>query len=114
MTPFTPDLFYTTSFATAAVNYNYTVNSVRVGNTNSFFFTNDPASAFFFFPDLGRTPAASDPTNFPGIIDLRAKEIQCTAIQSARWGTSTTIPLPSGAHIGLYQPSHPTALNLHA
>ena len=48
------------------------------------------------------------------ISDLRAKEIQCTAIQSAPWGTSTTIPLPSGAHIGLYQPSHPTALNLHA
>ena len=46
------------------------------------------------------------------ISDLRAKEIQCTAIQSAPWGTSTTIPLPSGAHIGLYQPSHPTALNL--
>ena len=48
------------------------------------------------------------------ISDLRAKEIQCTAIQSAPWGTSTTIPLPSGAHIGLYQPSHPTALNLRA
>ena len=48
------------------------------------------------------------------ISDLKAKEIQCTAIQSAPWGTSTTIPLPSGAHIGLYQPSHPTALNLRA
>jgi hypothetical protein len=48
------------------------------------------------------------------ISDLKAKEIQCTAIQSAPWGTSTTIPLPSGAHIGLYQPSHPTALNLRS
>jgi hypothetical protein len=46
------------------------------------------------------------------ITDLKAREIQCTAIQSARWGTSTTIPLPSGGQIGLYQPSHATALNL--
>jgi catechol 2,3-dioxygenase-like lactoylglutathione lyase family enzyme len=44
--------------------------------------------------------------------ELKAKKGQCTEVQTADWGTSTTIPLPSGASIGLYQPTHPTALNL--
>ena len=44
--------------------------------------------------------------------ELRAKNVQCTEAQTANWGISTTIPLPSGAAIGLYQPAHPTALNL--
>jgi len=46
------------------------------------------------------------------IAQLRAKNVQCTELQTANWGISTTIPLPSGAAIGLYQPAHPTALNL--
>jgi hypothetical protein len=28
----------------------------------------------------------------------------------AEWGSSTTVTLPSGGEIGLYQPSHPTAI----
>jgi catechol 2,3-dioxygenase-like lactoylglutathione lyase family enzyme len=44
--------------------------------------------------------------------ELKAKKVRCTEVQTADWGTSTTIPLPSGASIGLYQPAHPTALNL--
>ena len=36
----------------------------------------------------------------------------CTAIATERWGIRTAIPLPSGAEIGLYQPTHPTALHL--
>jgi hypothetical protein len=31
-------------------------------------------------------------------------------IQTLRWGRKTTIALPSGGHIGLYQPLHPTAI----
>lgn len=46
------------------------------------------------------------------IASLRAKNVQCTEIQEAPWGSSTTIPLPSGRAIGLYQPRHETALNL--
>lgn len=45
---------------------------------------------------------------------LRKKSVQCTAIQEAPWGSSTTVPLPSGRAIGLYQPRHETALNLNA
>jgi hypothetical protein len=44
--------------------------------------------------------------------DLAAKHVRCTAIATENWGIRTTVPLPSGGQIGLYQPSHPTALNL--
>ena len=41
---------------------------------------------------------------------LAAKNISCTEIAEAPWGLATTIRLPSGGRIGLYQPTHPTAL----
>ena len=44
--------------------------------------------------------------------DLAAKGVQCGEIGRERWGTRTTIRLPSGGVLGLYQPSHPTALDL--
>src|SRR6185295_15344409 len=44
------------------------------------------------------------------IASLSASHVRCTAITEQRWGTTTTIALPSGGEIGLYQPSHPTAL----
>ncbi len=43
---------------------------------------------------------------------LQAKQIRCTEITTERWGIKTSIKLPSGGEIGLYQPTHPTALNL--
>ncbi len=43
---------------------------------------------------------------------LAAKNVTCTAISQERWGMKTTIRLPSGGTIGLYQPTHPTALQL--
>jgi hypothetical protein len=43
---------------------------------------------------------------------LEAKHVSCTAIEKANWGNFTLITLPSGGKIGLYQPSHPTALKL--
>jgi hypothetical protein len=43
---------------------------------------------------------------------LKQKGVQCSEIQQAPWGSSTTIPLPSGRALGLYQPGHETALNL--
>ncbi|HUC29714.1 MAG TPA: VOC family protein [Candidatus Acidoferrum sp.] len=43
---------------------------------------------------------------------LKAKKVQCSDVEKAPWGSVTTIPLPSGGRIGLYQPRHPTALNL--
>ena len=43
---------------------------------------------------------------------LEAKHVSCTAVTKERWGIRTTIRLPSGGELGLYQPTHPTALNL--
>jgi len=46
------------------------------------------------------------------IKSLKAKKVRCTEVEEAQWGTTTTIPLPSGAEIGLYQPKHKTAIGL--
>jgi catechol 2,3-dioxygenase-like lactoylglutathione lyase family enzyme len=48
------------------------------------------------------------------IASLKAKHVHCTEVQAAPWGNATTIALPSGGHIGLYQPSHPTAFQRSA
>ena len=42
--------------------------------------------------------------------ELVAKGVQATEIEEAPWGSKTTIRLPSGGEIGLYQPKHPTAI----
>lgn len=42
---------------------------------------------------------------------LRAKNVSCSPVETERWGIKTTIRLPSGGEVGLYQPTHPTALN---
>jgi len=43
---------------------------------------------------------------------LKLKNVQCADVQTAGWGVTTTIPLPSGGSVGLYQPRHPTVFNL--
>jgi catechol 2,3-dioxygenase-like lactoylglutathione lyase family enzyme len=44
--------------------------------------------------------------------ELSAKGVQCSAVTEARWGSITSIQLPGGGELGLYQPRHPTALSL--
>ncbi len=44
------------------------------------------------------------------IKSLEAKKIKCTSIAKERWGIRTTIRMPSGGEIGLYQPTHPIAI----
>jgi catechol 2,3-dioxygenase-like lactoylglutathione lyase family enzyme len=41
---------------------------------------------------------------------LQAKDVTCTAIHQEPWGITTTIRMPSGGELGLYQPLHPTAI----
>ena len=43
---------------------------------------------------------------------LREKGVQCSGLQKARWGSITKIRLPGGGEVGLYQPNHPTALEV--
>ena len=46
------------------------------------------------------------------IASLKRQKVKCSPPEAAPWGRVTTIPLPSGGKIGLYQPRHKTALNL--
>ena len=41
---------------------------------------------------------------------LTAKGVGCSPLKRERWGITTTLRLPSGNDLGLYQPLHPTAL----
>jgi catechol 2,3-dioxygenase-like lactoylglutathione lyase family enzyme len=43
---------------------------------------------------------------------LAKKGVKCSKVEGARWGSITKIRLPGGGDVGLYQPKHPTALNL--
>ena len=43
---------------------------------------------------------------------LKEKNVACAPTVEAAWGISTSVRLPSGAEIGLYQPTHLTALGL--
>ena len=46
------------------------------------------------------------------IQELAARSVQCGPITEARWGSLTRILLPGGGELALYQPKHPTALDL--
>jgi hypothetical protein len=38
---------------------------------------------------------------------LAAKDVRCSEVEEARWGSITKIRLPGGGEVGLYQPRHP-------
>jgi catechol 2,3-dioxygenase-like lactoylglutathione lyase family enzyme len=44
------------------------------------------------------------------IASLRARGAAVGSVGRAGWGSFTTVMLPSGGAIGLYQPTHPTAI----
>jgi catechol 2,3-dioxygenase-like lactoylglutathione lyase family enzyme len=46
------------------------------------------------------------------IAALAAKGVSCAPIAMEPWGARTRITLPGGGEIGLYQPRHPTALDI--
>lgn len=53
--------------------------------------------------------------NVRGYVDRLARHgVRCAALTELPWGITTTLQLPSGATLGLYQPTHPTALHLGA
>ena len=41
---------------------------------------------------------------------LKSKKVKCAPVQEERWGSLTSITLPGGGKVGLYQPKHPTAI----
>ena len=42
--------------------------------------------------------------------ELEEKNVRCSEISEERWGLRTAIALPGGGEVGLYQPTHPTAI----
>jgi hypothetical protein len=44
---------------------------------------------------------------------LAQRGVTCGKVETAPWGIASSIPLPSGASLGLYQPLHETALHLN-
>ena len=46
------------------------------------------------------------------IAALAEKGVTCTPLETENWGVRTTIRLPSGGEIGLYQPKHALAYKL--
>jgi catechol 2,3-dioxygenase-like lactoylglutathione lyase family enzyme len=43
---------------------------------------------------------------------LEKKGVNCSKVHEERWGSITKLKLPGGGEIGLYEPKHPTALEL--
>jgi catechol 2,3-dioxygenase-like lactoylglutathione lyase family enzyme len=54
---------------------------------------------FLMCDDLGAEMAA-----------LAEKDVGCSEVENARWGSITRIRLPGGGEVGLYQPTHPSPL----
>ena len=46
------------------------------------------------------------------VAELKKKRVSCTGVERERWGTRTTIKLPSGGEIGLYEPTHASPLKV--
>ena len=44
------------------------------------------------------------------IAALKARGVNCSKVEEARWGSVTRIRLPGGGEVGLYQPNHPSPL----
>jgi hypothetical protein len=61
----------------------------------------DRASLYLLCADLDVTIAV-----------LEQRGVTCTAVSRERWGLRTSIVLPSGGRLGLYEPHHATALAL--
>jgi catechol 2,3-dioxygenase-like lactoylglutathione lyase family enzyme len=44
------------------------------------------------------------------IAELSAKGVECAPVSDQGWGLLTSVKLPGGSELGLYQPRHPTAI----
>ena len=60
---------------------------------------NDGHELYLICDDLKATMAA-----------LGEKKVKCGAVHEERWGIVTTMTLPGGGKIGLYQPKHATPI----
>ncbi len=45
------------------------------------------------------------------IARLEDRGVRCSTVEEAPWGSVTSLQLPGGGELGLYQPKHPLALD---
>src|SRR3954449_2054685 len=57
---------------------------------------NDKHELYFMCDDLDAT-----------IADLTGRGVRCSEVEHAGWGSMTSITLPGGGKVGVYQPRHP-------
>ena len=62
---------------------------------------NDEHELFFMCDDIVAT-----------LRDLKSKRVKVSNVSEQRWGKLATLTLPGGGKIGLYEPNHPTPLEL--
>jgi catechol 2,3-dioxygenase-like lactoylglutathione lyase family enzyme len=62
---------------------------------------NDQHELFFMCDDIMAT-----------LTDLKSKRVKVSDVSEQRWGKLATLTLPGGGKIGLYEPNHPTPLEL--
>jgi len=60
---------------------------------------NDMHELYFLCDDLKATMES-----------LQRNQVTCGPVKEERWGSLTTMALPGGGKIGLYEPKHPTAI----
>jgi len=79
-----------------------------------------PPSEIAVHPSHAKSAAMTEDGNAAAAVylmcdDLKAtmqsleKKVHFAKVEEAPWGTVTSLSLPSGAKVGLYQPKHPTA-----
>ena len=42
------------------------------------------------------------------IAEMKSKGVSCSSVSEQRWGLLTTVTLPGGGQLGVYQPHHPS------
>ena len=57
---------------------------------------NDRHELYFMCDDIAAT-----------LRDLKEKNVPVSAVNEQRWGSLSTITLPGGGKVGIYQPKHP-------
>jgi catechol 2,3-dioxygenase-like lactoylglutathione lyase family enzyme len=62
---------------------------------------NDQHELYFMCDDIAAT-----------LKDLKSKNVKVSDVSEERWGRLAKFELPGGGKIGVYQPKHPSPLNL--
>ena len=70
-------------------------------------FSSDPDADREFLADARWSEPYFMRDDFPAEVrKLEGKNVRCSAVEEARWGSITKVRLPGGGEVGLYEPKH--------